>query len=255
MQPLGAEALQPNNYIEKQMKQVLKELYKKINRRYPALGDLIWRIYHRKLSRNVRRVIHGNHNSVNYNRAILSSVVFDIQGDGNQIEIQAGCVLNNVSFYIRGNHHKILIEKHCRFNRGGNLWLEDSHCILTIGEASTFEDVHLALTEPGSKITIGRDCMFAYDIDVRTGDSHSIISQATNGRVNYAKDITIGDHVWVAAHCILLKGVSIPDNSVVATGAVVTGPYETQGIIIGGNPAKQLKAGITWSRERIYQTQ
>jgi acetyltransferase-like isoleucine patch superfamily enzyme len=181
----------------------------------------------------------------------LSSVVFDIRGDCNNVQIKEGCILRNVTFYIRGNNHKILINRNCRFNIGGNIWFEDCNCFLSIGEESTFEDVHLALTEPGSQIIIGRDCMFAYDIDVRTGDSHSIISQRTNDRINYAKNIHIGDHVWIAAHCILLKGTSIPDNSVVATGSVVTKQYQTNGIIIGGNPAKQLKGGITWDRKRI----
>jgi acetyltransferase-like isoleucine patch superfamily enzyme len=93
--------------------------------------------------------------------------------------------------------------------------------------------------------------MFAYDIDVRTGDSHSIISQETGERINYAQDVCIGDHVWIAAHTILLKGSAIPDNSIVATGSVVTRPFETRGIILGGNPAKTIKDGITWSRQRI----
>ncbi|MCJ7717350.1 MAG: hypothetical protein MUO54_12640 [Anaerolineales bacterium] len=96
--------------------------------------------------------------------------------------------------------------------------------------------------------------MFAYDIDVRTGDSHSILTEDSNERINYAEDITIGNHVWVAAHSILLKGSSLPDNSVVATGSVVSQKYTTKGIIVGGNPAKQIKDGITWDRKRIYKT-
>ena len=36
-------------------------------------------------------------------------------------------------------------------------------------------DVHIAVTEPGSKVQIGKECMFANDIDIRTGDSHSIL--------------------------------------------------------------------------------
>ncbi len=161
--------------------------------------------------------------------------------------------MNDVRFYIRGNNHRILIGRDCRFNRGGNIWFEDNDCSLLIGEKSTFENVHLALTEPGSQIKIGRDCMFANDIDVRTGDSHSIILQQSNERINYAEDIFIADHVWIAAHTILLKGSSIPENSVVASGSVVTKRFETKGIIIGGNPAKQLREGITWTRERIYK--
>ena len=236
------------------MKERLKKYYKGISRRYPFVGPLIRRLYYRKPFNNIKSNINGIKNSIFHKNAILSSVFFDISGDGNTIKISDNCILNNVVFYIRGNGHKILIESGCRFNSGGSIWFEDNSCSLLIRNNSTFEDVHLALTEPNSKITIGRDCMFAYDIDVRSGDSHSIISKESNERINYAKDIYIGDHVWVAAHCILLKGTTVPDDSVVATGSVVTKKYTTPGIIIAGNPAKQVKNGITWSRKRIYKT-
>jgi acetyltransferase-like isoleucine patch superfamily enzyme len=101
-------------------------------------------------------------------------------------------------------------------------------------------------------VEIGKDCMFAYDIDIRTGDSHSIIDSTTGSRINYAKDINIGNHVWVAAHSIILKGVSIADNCVIATGAVVVKGFNEQGIIVAGNPGKIVKRNITWSRERLY---
>lgn len=233
------------------MKEALRKLHKGISHRYPFVGLLFKRLYYRH---RIKRKISGNNNTIMYGNSILSSVLFDITGNENTIEIMDDCILNNVVFYIRGNGHKVLIKPGCLFNRGGNIWFEDYSCSLLIGENSTFENVHLALTEPNSKITIGQDCMFAYDIDVRTGDSHSILSKESNERINYAEDISIGNHVWCAAHCVLLKGCIIPDDSVVATGSVVTSKYTSKGIIIGGNPAKLIKHGITWSRERIYKT-
>lgn len=235
------------------MKKRLRENLKRVSHRYPFVGLMIKRIYYRKLFNKVKRNIKGKNNRVSYKNAILSSVSFDIKGNENKIQILDDCILNNVLFSIRGNGHRILIGNGCRFNGGGNIRLADHDCSLSIGEYSTFENVHLALTEPKSKITIGKDCMFAYDIDVRTGDSHSIISLESKERLNYAADVSIGDHVWIAAHCILLKGSAIPDDSVVATGSVVTKKYTSNGIIIAGNPAKQVKQGITWSRQRIYK--
>jgi acetyltransferase-like isoleucine patch superfamily enzyme len=231
----------------------LRQLYEGISNKYPSIGFLIRRIYNRKVFNSVRRSIRGCNNKIIYSNAILSSVIFDICGNNNLIEIKEGCCLNNVNFHIRGNNHEITMGKHCRFNCGGSIWFEDSSGSLIIGENSTFENVHLAITEPHSKIEIGCDCMFAYDIDVRTGDSHSVILQENNERINCARDVFIGNHVWIAAHSIILKGSFIPENSVVATGSVVTRRYGTKGIIIGGNPSKQLKEGITWCRERIYK--
>lgn len=232
------------------MKSILKAIYTRVDQTFPTMGALIRRIHLRKPFNLVKREISGKQNVIRYGNSILSSVCFDIKGDRNHIEVQDGCLLNGVTFFIRGDDHRIRIGKGCRFNRGGSLWFEDHSCSLIIGDGTTFEDVHIAVTEPGSKVEIGEDCMFAYDIDIRTGDSHSIIDAKSNKRVNFAEDIHIGKHVWVAAQSILLKGVSILDDSVVATGSVVTKRFEEKGVVIAGNPAEIVKRQISWMRKR-----
>jgi acetyltransferase-like isoleucine patch superfamily enzyme len=201
---------------------------------------------------DVKRNVIGFGNHISTNDAWLVSVEFDIQGNNNSIVFEPGCFLRNVRFFIRGDGHEVLLGRGCRFNNGGRIRFEDCGCVLIVGEKSTFEDVHLALTEPQSRIEIGKDCMFAYDIDVRTGDSHSILCQATHRRLNQARDVQVEDHVWVGPHSMLLKGVSLAKDTIVAAGAVVTRKFHTPGIIVGGNPARQLKDGVTWCRERIY---
>ncbi|MBD0304315.1 MAG: hypothetical protein ICV85_19810 [Tolypothrix sp. T3-bin4] len=96
--------------------------------------------------------------------------------------------------------------------------------------------------------------MLAYDIDIRCGDSHSIIDLSTGKRVNYAKDIKINDHVWIAAHIQILKGVTVGSNSVIATGAVVTKDIPSNSIA-AGVPAKVVKTNINWERQRLYDYQ
>jgi len=233
------------------MKTRLKEQFKKSLKSHPVLGSIIRNIYYLKMNR-INRVIHGDNNTISYKSSILSSVVFNVRGNGNKIEIKAGCILNNVAFNILGNNHTIYIGKNCLCNKGGTITIVDNNCSLIIGEESTFNGVFsIALAESNSKIEIGRDCMFGDDIDILTSDFHSIIAQKSNQRINYAKNVAIGNHVWIGSHSILLKGTSVPENSVVSTGSVVTRPFKTKGIIIGGNPSMQLMAGITWSRERI----
>ena len=199
----------------------------------------------------VRKRIKGAGNRIVWGNSILVRVRFDIVGSDNVVDIADGCTLRDVFFRIRGNGHRIAIGKACRFNHGGTVWFEDSGCTLIVGEGSSFEEVGIAGNETGSKVEIGPDCMFAYDIDLRTGDSHSIVEAESGRRINPAKDVRIGEHVWIGAHSILLKGVEIPDNCVVAGGSVVTKAFDEPGVIIAGNPAKVVRQGITWLRDRI----
>jgi acetyltransferase-like isoleucine patch superfamily enzyme len=236
------------------MKNQLKQLYLNISDNYPSLGFYLRRFYKGYWLNRIQKKVRGRQNRIQYRHAVLSSVYFDIVGNFNTIEIGEGCVLENMGFLIRGDHHTIKIGKNCGFGKEAVLWFEDHHGALIIGQDCTFGSVHLAVTEPYSKITIGDDCMFAYDIDVRTGDSHSIVDVATGERVNFAKDITIGNHVWVGAHAILLKGVRVSDHSVIATGSVVTRSFEEKNVVISGNPAVVVKQNISWLRQRIAHT-
>jgi acetyltransferase-like isoleucine patch superfamily enzyme len=238
------------NLLNSVIKNSIREYYTKINKRYPALGNIFRRICYNRPVDITTKAISGSGNIISYKNSILTSVVFHIKGDRNYIQIAEGSLLEGVTFSIRGDDHTILIGRNCSFGPGSSMYLEDCRGVITIGENSTFGQVHIASTEPGSKIEIGSDCMFANDIDIRTGDSHAIVSASTGERLNYAQDVMIGNHVWVAAHCVLLKGVHISDDSIVATGSVVTKKFNEKHIIIAGNPAIVVKEEINWTRQR-----
>ena len=92
--------------------------------------------------------------------------------------------------------------------------------------------------------------MFSSGIILRNGDSHAILDVSTNKRINNANSINIGNHVWMGADSKVLKGSIIGNNSIIATGAIVSGNCSNNNSIYGGIPAKKLKNGIDWIRER-----
>lgn len=198
----------------------------------------------------LRRHILGENNLLQVGKARLNNVEVDIAGDDNRIVIPDGCTLINVKFRLRGRGHRIEFGPNCRVTRGGVFWFEDENGLLQVGRGTTMVEVHIAVTEPGSKVIVGEECMFANDIDIRTGDSHSIIDRKTGKRLNFAEDVMIGRRVWIAPHVVVLKGVQIGENSVVATGSIVTKSCES-GVIVAGNPARVVRRGIAWKRERL----
>lgn len=231
---------------------MLRSIYTSLVKRFPFVG----RVTHRLLSggSGVRQHIRGEGNLLQAEGATLSNLELDIVGDRNQILVGEGSVLNNLRIRLRGSDHRIEIGRNCRVSRGGVFWFEDDHCELKIGQNTTMVEVSIAVTEPHSKVVIGEECMFANDIDLRTGDSHSVLEAGSGKRINFAEDVTIGRHVWIAAHTIILKGVTIGEDSVVAAGAIVTRSCGT-GVILAGNPAQAIKTGITWKRERISKSE
>lgn len=230
------------------MRQRLKQLWEN-SKNNPRKRKFISRLYN-LVSRN-KYFVQGNGNRINWNDALLMKITMDVIGDNNTIEIGKGCRISNTLIRVRGNGHRITLGENCSY-QGGNLWVEDDHCVLKIGDGTTVVEAAIGVTEPGSKIEIGPECMFAHGIELRSGDSHSIINSSNGERINYAKDIRIGKHVWLAADVMVLKGVEIGDECVVASRSLVTKSFSANSLI-GGSPAVLLRENITWDRKRFYK--
>lgn len=89
-----------------------------------------------------------------------------------------------------------------------------------------------------AEVRIGHNCMIGPDVGIYTA-GHSISPKDRN-KSGYAIPIQIGNDVWIGGHSVILAGVTIGDNSIVAAGSVVTKDVPSN-TIVGGNPAKPLK--------------
>jgi len=95
------------------------------------------------------------------------------------------------------------------------------------------------------QITIGKDCVFAWDSLIMDTDYHEIYDHDSN-IINEDKAITIGNKVWIGTRSTVLKGASIPDNTIIAANSLITKAYHTTDTILAGSPAKIIKENITW---------
>lgn len=190
-------------------------------------------------------------NSIILKAAFLKKTKIRIIGKNNSIIIHPENRLYNCILHISGNNCEIIIGAHCILSHM-ELWIEDNWGKIEIGYRTTMEGGHIAATE-GQSISIGEDCMFSHRIEIRNGDSHAIYDEQSKSRINPAESVSIGNHVWLGADAKILKGTSIGDNSIVATGAIVTGKCEDFNAIYGGIPAKKIKEGISWIRERSLE--
>jgi acetyltransferase-like isoleucine patch superfamily enzyme len=92
--------------------------------------------------------------------------------------------------------------------------------------------------------------MFAYGVDLRSSDGHSILEAGTRTRLNPPADLIVEDHVWIGIQTQVLKGVRIGRDTIVAAHSVVTKSVPS-GAIVAGSPARVIREGVTWDRARI----
>lgn len=187
-------------------------------------------------------------NKIRYSSSFLKNTKIHISGVNNAVTIDVENRLKNCLIHISGNNCVVNIDKHCILV-DLEIWLEDDNSSVYIGSNTTVEGGHFASTE-GKKISIGKDCMFSYDIEIRNGDSHGIFELQSQNRINKAQNVSIGNHVWLSADVKVLKGSTIADNSIIGTGSIVVGSIGDPNSIYVGSPAKKIKSSIEWTRNR-----
>lgn len=115
--------------------------------------------------------------------------------------------------------------------------------LLSIGD-QTFVNRGARISS-SSAVTIGEGCLVGFDAIIMDDDYHHVIVDGEER--SSCRPITIGDHVWVGARAMILKGVTIGTGSVVAAGSVVTKDVPPHSLV-GGSPARILKEGVSWAR-------
>lgn len=215
--------------------------------------------YLKKMLKSRRSIIYNYLNKISYKvkgsgniiglNGKVNKVKFEIIGNNNLIHFGESTFVVNCLVYIKGDNHKIVINDGVHIY-GGELWLEDKGGEISIGSGTSIQKAHLAVTENNRAIRIGADCMLSTGIEIRTGDSHSIIDVETGARINKGADVIIEDQVWVGSRVSILKGVTIGANSIVGTGAIVVKSLPVY-CLAAGVPARVVKTGVTWGKERI----
>lgn len=113
---------------------------------------------------------------------------------------------------------------------------------LSIGDFSGVSNVlihcynHIKI---GNYVNVG-DGTIIYDTNFHSTNWQERVDRATDTSKAKTSPIHIGDYVFIGARCVIGKGVTIGDKSIVAAGSVVTRDIPA-GEIWGGNPAKFIK--------------
>jgi acetyltransferase-like isoleucine patch superfamily enzyme len=144
------------------------------------------------------------------------------------------------SIAIRPGAKMILVSGLFSFKSGVYIDIKPGgELVMLGGESYSSRGLHI---ECRDKIILGKDIAIGPDVIIQDTDSHVV----TSAGHRMTAPITIGNHVWIGARAIILKGVTIGDGAIIAAGAVVNKDVPPNSIA-GGIPAKVLKSGVTWS--------
>ena len=155
-----------------------------------------------------------------------------------------------------GEHHTIMAPWYVSFS-GPNIRI--GKCATIIGEPAArvklgvwgreqhtgrIEVGDYVLISPGTRISacdgivIGDSVMMANGVYITDSDWHGIYDRIE--RDPEPAPIHIEDNAWLGDHSLVLKGVTVGENSIVAAHAVVTRDVPPN-VIVAGNPARVIR--------------
>ena len=205
------------------------------------------------------RIISGNYD-------VTSNMTVEFNGYNNTIIIGRNVTINDTKLLCEYGS-TISIGAKCKVSNSfikctekGVLDIGDK-CVLTqcdwyskssvvIGDQCTFSGMTTIGADVNSPVTIGKDCMFAWPVYIRSNNAHALLDLENRENTSLTKEhfVRIGNHVWIGQNVNILFNADIEDNSVIGAGSMVNKSFPAN-CVIAGNPAKIVKENHSWARK------
>jgi acetyltransferase-like isoleucine patch superfamily enzyme len=147
--------------------------------------------------------------------------------------------------YMRGAGHLTL---------GNKVYLSGRSCFFFMGNMPVSPEILIGdetfigsgcTLSSARRIIIGKRCLISAGVRIHDNDGHPLDPgrRLRNEpiRQEESAEVVIGNNVWIGAQATILKGVTIGDDSVVGTAAVVTADVPA-GVVVAGNPARIVRS-------------
>ena len=125
---------------------------------------------------------------------------------------------------------------------GENVWIEqpffcDYGTNIEVGE-NFYANYNLVVLDC-ARVNIGDNVFIAPNVGIYTA-AHPIVAEQRNAGIEFAKEINIGNSVWIGGGVQICPGVTIGDNTVIGAGSVVTKDIPAN-VVAAGNPCRVLR--------------
>ena len=139
----------------------------------------------------------------------------------SKIQIGANCTFRSLETSNHlGIHHRCILSA------------EQENAVIKIGDHCGFSGTTIGSFE---KVTIGNHVLCGANTVITDSDWH--LDDPRSGPI---KPVMIHDHVWIGTGSMIMKGVTIGENSIIGAGSVVVKDIPAN-VIAAGNPCKVIR--------------
>ena len=187
-----------------------------------------------------------------YNQFIIYPKTKILIQPSAKIDLGTGHLVCNFSHYgqrFRSSYCVLALNNNASFQLLADKFTMCEGSSIAVGENATlilhgkgFINTNTTI-ECNARIEIGKGTIIAQNVSISDTDNHTVI---VNGVKKIStKPVKIGNHVWIARNVIILKGVHIGDNAIIAAHSVVVKDVPAN-CLVAGNPAKVVQENCNW---------
>lgn len=144
--------------------------------------------------------------------------------------------------FLRNIFRKLIqlwLKQNYRSGHGWADYLKSNNVFYAMGD-HCYIDFSAKLDEEPFLIRLGNNVWITDDVIFLTHDgSLAVMNRGKPERVHKFGSIDVGDNVFIGMRSIVMPGIRIGSNTIIAAGSVVTKDV-ADGTIVGGNPAREI---------------
>lgn len=176
-------------------------------------------------------------NRVSGNPEINKSTI-TFKGDNNVLYCEGNVKLVNANITFNGNNSLVYLSSALNSQYSFNLVIYNDSTFYIGREGNLSSPININIQE-NQNVIIGSEVTISSGVNIRTADIYPIYENDSKERINYAKSVFIGDHVWLGHLAYVSKGVRIGSGAIVGNNSFVQDySHVPSNSLVIGNPAK-----------------
>ena len=151
---------------------------------------------------------------------------------------EGNVTLDKAKFTFNGNNSIVYLSSAMNSKYSFNLLIYNESTFFIGREGNMSSPININIQE-NQNVIIGAEATISSGVNIRTADIYPIYDNQTKERINFAKSVFIGDHVWLGHLAYISRGAQIGSGAIIENNSFV--PHNVRipsNSIAVGNPVK-----------------
>lgn len=171
------------------------------------------------------------------------------KGDNNLLYCEGNVKLDNAKFTFNGNNSIVYLSSAMNSQYSFNLVIYNDSTFFIGREGNMSSPININIQE-NQNVIIGAGVTISSGVNIRTADIYPVYDNQTKERINYAKSVFIGDHVWIGHLAYISRGVNVGSGAIIENNSFVPHNAKIQSnSLVVGNPARIERTGVFYTND------